>query len=395
MNLTQAFKMAFKSIWSKKMRSLLTMLGIIIGIAAVMIIVSVITGANKKQMEYYESMGTNKVQVTASLSNGGSAFDEIYNYCKSIDMVLGVTPNASISATVKYGTKNSQSMEWQPNIYLGSDQYALCNNFHIEKGRDISSLDIEKYNTVCVLGARAAKDFFDTANPLGKSITIDGTSFTVVGVYKEKDPTKGYSMDNVIIIPYTTQRYLPNQNAMTEFVVKAKDSASVKKVIALLNGNFSNWDQLGKGEFWCYSDQQWQDDNNQQALMMSLMLGAIAGISLLVGGIGIMNIMLVTVTERTREIGIRRAIGAERKSIVVQFLIEASMICGIGGLIGIAIGFGGTAIASNLIVHSVLLPSPAITLFAFLFSVALGILFGMFPAIKASKLQPVVALRAE
>ena len=251
MNLTQAFKMAFKSIWSKKMRSLLTMLGIIIGIAAVMIIVSVITGANKKQMEYYESMGTNKVQVTASLNNGGSAFDEVYNYCKSIDMVLGVTPNASISATVKYGTKNSQSMEWQPNIYLGSDQYALCNNFHIEKGRDISSLDIEKYNTVCVLGARAAKDFFDTANPLGKSITIDGTSFTVVGVYKEKDPTKGYSMDNVIIIPYTTQRYLPNQNAMTEFVVKAKDSASVKKVIALLNGNFSNWDQLGKGEFWC------------------------------------------------------------------------------------------------------------------------------------------------
>lgn len=395
MNLTQAFKMAFKSIWSKKMRSLLTMLGIIIGIAAVMIIVSVITGANKKQMEYYESMGTNKIQVTASLNNGGNAFDEIYNYCKGIDMVLGVTPSGSISGTVKYGTKNSQSMEFAPNIYLGSDQYALCNNFQIEKGRDISSLDIEKYNAVCVLGARAAKDFFDTANPLGKSITIDGTSFTVVGVYREKDPTKGYSMDNVIIIPYTAQRYLPAQSNMSEFVVKAKDAPSVNKVIALLNGNFGNWGQLGKGDFWCYSDQQWQDSSNQQALMMSLMLGAIAGISLLVGGIGIMNIMLVTVTERTREIGIRRAIGAERKSIVVQFLIEASMICGIGGIIGIAIGFAGTAIASKLIVQSVLLPSPAITLFAFLFSVVLGILFGMFPAIKASKLQPVVALRAE
>lgn len=310
-------------------------------------------------------------------------------------MVLGVTPSGSISGTVKYGTKNSQSMEFAPNIYLGSDQYALCNNFQIEKGRDISSLDIEKYNAVCVLGARAAKDFFDTANPLGKSITIDGTNFTVVGVYREKDPTKGYSMDNVIIIPYTAQRYLPAQSNMSEFVVKAKDAPSVNKVIALLNGNFGNWGQLGKGDFWCYSDQQWQDSSNQQALMMSLMLGAIAGISLLVGGIGIMNIMLVTVTERTREIGIRRAIGAERKSIVVQFLIEASMICGIGGIIGIAIGFAGTAIASKLIVQSVLLPSPAITLFAFLFSVVLGVLFGMFPAIKASKLQPVVALRAE
>ena len=129
--------------------------------------------------------------------------------------------------------------------------------------------------------------------------------------------------------------------------------------------------------------------------MMSLMLGAIAGISLLVGGIGIMNIMLVTVTERTREIGIRRAIGAERRSIVVQFLIEAGMICGIGGIIGIAVGFVGTAVASRIIVQTVMLPSPAITLFAFLFSVALGVLFGMFPAIKASKLQPVAALRAE
>ena len=122
---------------------------------------------------------------------------------------------------------------------------------------------------------------------------------------------------------------------------------------------------------------------------------AVLAISLLVGGIGIMNIMLVTVTERTREIGIRRAIGAERKSIVIQFLIEAVVICGIGGIIGIAIGFFGTAIASKLIVQSVLLPSPVITIFAFLFSVALGVLFGMFPAIKASKLQPVVALRAE
>ena len=396
MNLTQAFKMAFKSIWSKKMRSLLTMLGIIIGIAAVMIIVSVITVANKKQMEYYESMGTNKIQVTATLDNGGDAFSEVYTYCKSIDMVLGVTPSGTVSGTVKYGAKNSASMEWPPSVYLGSDQYALCNNFQIERGRDISAVDIEKYNAVCVLGARAAKDFFDAADPVGKSISIDGTAFTVVGVYREKDPNPQYSLDNLIVIPYTAQRYLPaSAGDMSEFVVKAKDAPSVSKVIALLNGNFGSWSQLGKGDFWCYSDQQWQNDSNQQALMMSLMLGAIAGISLLVGGIGIMNIMLVSVTERTREIGIRRAIGAERRSIVVQFLIESGMICGIGGIIGIAVGFVGTAVASRIIVQTVMLPSPAITLFAFLFSVALGVLFGMFPAIKASKLQPVAALRAE
>lgn len=396
MNIMQAFKMAVKSIWAKKMRSLLTMLGIIIGIAAVMIIVSVISGANQKQMEYYESMGTNKITVNAYLYNGGDAFDEVYNYCKSIDMVVGVTPNGYVGGTVKYGAKNSQNMEYSPQIYLGSDQYSLCNNFQIEKGRDLSYLDIQNYNPVCVLGARAAKEFFDAADPVGKEMTIGGAKFTVIGVYGEKDPNVQWSLDNIIVIPYTSQRYLSEgRTDLSEFTVKAKDSSSINKVITLLNGRFSSWSETGKGDFWCYSDQSWQDSSNQQALMMSLVLGAIAGISLLVGGIGIMNIMLVTVTERTREIGIRRAIGAERKSIVIQFLIEAAMICGIGGIIGIAIGFLGTAIASKLIVQTVLLPSPAITIFAFLFSVALGILFGLFPAIKASKLQPVVALRAE
>ena len=146
MNFSQAFKMAFKTHRVKKKPALADKAGNNHRNWAVMIIVSVITGANKKQMEYYESMGTNKIQVTASLNNGGNAFDEIYNYCKGIDMVLGVTPSGSISGTVKYGTKNSQSMEFAPNIYLSRDQYALCNNFQIKKGRDSSSLDIEKYN---------------------------------------------------------------------------------------------------------------------------------------------------------------------------------------------------------------------------------------------------------
>ena len=395
MNLWQAFKMAFKSILAKKMRSLLTMLGIIIGIAAVMIIVSVINGANRKQMEYYESMGTNKIQVSAYLWDGSDAFDEVYDYCKSIDMVVGVTPNSWVSGNVKYGARSSYNMDWPPEIYLGSDQYSLCNNFQIERGRDLTVLDIEKYSPVCVMGARAAQNFFDAANPIGKEITISGATFTVVGVYGAKDPDSQYSLDNVMVIPYTAQRYLPDQYGMSEFVVKTKDSESIQKVITLLNGNFSHWMETGRGDFWCYSNQQWQESSNQTALMMSLVLGAIAGISLLVGGIGIMNIMLVTVTERTREIGIRRAIGAERRSIVAQFLMEAAMICGIGGVIGIGIGYLGTAFASKLIMQELILPSAGITIGAFAFSVSLGILFGMFPAVKASKLQPVVALRAE
>ena len=206
---------------------------------------------------------------------------------------------------------------------------------------------------------------------------------------------QGYSLDNVIVIPYTSQRYLSEYSDLSDITVKVKDSASVNQVIALLNGNFDNWNQTGRGNFWCYSDQSWQDQSNQQALMMSLVLGAIAGISLLVGGIGIMNIMLVTVTERTREIGIRRAIGAERASIVTQFLIEATILCGIGGLVGMVLGTIGTRVAGSLLVHMDIWPSLSITVGAFLLSVTLGIAFGIYPAAKASKLQPVEALRAE
>jgi putative ABC transport system permease protein len=152
---------------------------------------------------------------------------------------------------------------------------------------------------------------------------------------------------------------------------------------------------VGENNYWTYSDDQWQQSMNEQMGMISLVLGGIAAISLLVGGIGIMNIMLVTVTERTREIGIRKAIGAERKSIIAQFLIEAAVICGIGGIVGILLGYLGTMIAGKLLLQMILLPNTAITIGAFAFSVVLGIIFGLYPAIKASGLQPVEALRAD
>ena len=396
MNVTQAFRMAFKSISSKKLRSFLTMLGIIIGIAAVMTIVSVVSGSNKKSMEYFQAMGANRITASGYLYDGGDAFSEIYDYCKGLDLVVGVTPSGYVGGTIKYGTKVSDAFENPPEIYLGSDQYSLCNNFHIASGRDISRLDVEKYNPVCVLGARAAQLLFDASDPLNKVITISGASFTVVGVYAAKDADRQYSLDNVVVIPYTARRDLTGVYAdLGQIIVKVKDAPSINKVISLLQSRFASWNETNRGYFWCYSEQQWQDESNQYASMMSLVLGAIAGISLLVGGIGIMNIMLVTVTERTREIGIRRAIGAQRSSIVLQFLIEAAMICAIGGVFGIALGFLGTAIASKLIVKEVMLPSTIISAGAFLFSVILGILFGLFPAIKASKMQPVIALRAE
>lgn len=399
MNLQQAFKMAFQSILHKKGRSFLTMLGIIIGIASVMIIVSVVNGFSQKAMEYYQSMGTNKVTINANLNNGQNIYPKLQKFCQDLgDRVVGITPDMSCDATVIYGAKSSDNMEDNPpELHLGSDQYSVCNNFQINKGRDISPLDIQNYNQVCVMGAKAVKLFFDYQNPIGETIMVNGIPFTVIGTYKEKDADTGY-LDDVIVFPYSANRVLGQGDGSDvggQYIIKAKNASSVKEIINRVNGYLASVYPDDKDNLFVYSENQWMEQDNKYALMMSLVLGGIAFISLLVGGIGIMNIMLVTVTERTREIGIRRAIGAERKSIVVQFLIEASTLCGIGGLIGIIFGYLGTFAAGKLLIKMTLFPTVSITLGAFGFSVVLGILFGMYPAIKASGLQPVVALRAE
>ena len=416
MNIRQAMKMAFKSILGNKGRSFLTMLGIIIGIASVMTIVSTINGMNKRSLEQMEAMGTNRITVSVYLYNGQNAFEELYDYCNSLSskLVQGVTPTGNYSATVVYGSKSSAAMEKNqqnmfngdgtqnsnvalpPSLYYGSDQYGVCNNFQIASGRELSNIDIKNYNQVCVLGARAARNFFDYADPIGKELQVNGLPFTVVGVYAEKDPDSQWSMDNIIVFPYTASRLLSPGTQMNEFVVKAASAQASVEVSSRLSGFLTGLTNNGKsGSGYVDNSNQWQQNINEQATMMSLVLGGIAAISLLVGGIGIMNIMLVTVTERTREIGIRRAIGAERASIVTQFLIEAAMLCGIGGLVGMVLGTIGTRVAGSLLVHMDIWPSLSITVGAFLLSVTLGIAFGIYPAAKASKLQPVEALRAE
>ncbi len=396
MNLRQAFKMAYKSIFAKKGRSVLTMLGIIIGVASVMTLVSFVNGSNQKMIEYYESMGTNKIMVSAYKWNGADISSDLYDYCLSLhDLVVGVTPDLYSWGTVTYGTKNSQSMEYPPEIRLGSDQYSACNNFSIALGRDLSYLDIQNYNQVCVLGWRAKENFFNYADPVGQTISINGFPVKVIGVYQEKDPDSIWSLDNIIVLPYTMNRDLNHTTRMEQFVVKARDSQSTTEAVTRISGFLAGVMGQQDGYYSVVSQNEWMESSNEYNRMLSLVLGGIAGISLLVGGIGIMNIMLVTVTERTREIGIRKAIGAERRSIVVQFLIEASMICGIGGIVGILLGILGTLIAGKLILDMIIMPSSTITAGAFLFSVALGIIFGLYPAVKASGLQPVVALRTE
>ena len=419
MNIRQAVKMAWKSIVGKKGRSILTMLGVIIGIAAVMTIVATMNGYTAKTMEQYSAMGSNKINVQIYsyvyvedangnwVSAGKDYFPDLYDYCKSLTKyVVGVTPQAGCNATVVYGTKNSDNFQWdwetqtgqrRPDIYYGSDQYSICNNLTVMKGRDISELDVSRYNQVCVLGSQAAETFFGSADPVGKKLQLNGQSFDVVGVYAPRltgADAQGSFIDNIIILPYTARRVMGGET-MESFIVKAKDGESVQEATSRIQGFLKGLVDESTGGFWVDSDNQWQQSMNEQMAMISLVLGGIAAISLLVGGIGIMNIMLVTVTERTREIGIRRAIGAQRSSIVTQFLIEAAMLCGIGGVIGILLGTGGSLLAGKLLFQMPIYPAAWITASAFSLSVALGVIFGIYPAAKAAKLQPVEALRAE
>ena len=415
MKLGQAVKMAAKSIFSNMGRSALTMLGIIIGLAAVIILVSYAQGQNAALRAYYDSMGTNTVQVSAyTWDSSLDVSQALYNYCLGLDdLVEGVTPSGQVysDTSISYGSKTLSSDDWDtmPTVYLGNDQYGLCSDYQIARGRDLSFLDIEKLNQVCVLGSATAEDLFAFADPLDKTITINGLPFRVVGVYESKaagvhvgtNEENQYLLesikrqDRMVLLPYTMTRYFNNNQPIENFVVKVKSSDLIAQTVTTLTGFLSGLIDSNSGSYYVDSPQTWQNEQNEADAMQQRFLGGIAAISLLVGGIGIMNIMLVTVTERTREIGIRKAIGAERRSIIVQFLIEAAMICGIGGIFGIAVGYIGTLIVGKLSFGTILIPSPGVTVGAAAISVALGIIFGLYPAIKASGLQPVVALRAD
>lgn len=417
MNLIQAFKMAWKSICGKKGRSALTILGIFIGIAAVMTIVSVLEGMKEFTRQQYAAMGSNRVTVSIwsnSYDEEGNSlapdyFPDLYDYCNGLrEYVDGVTPNGQANATVVYGTKSSANMQYDwdeegniigdmpPDLFYVSDQYSACSNLTVAKGRDLAYLDMKNYNQVCVMGAQAVKTFFGSADPVGKELQINGNPFLVVGVYGSRlseESAASSNIDNFIAFPYTTRRVLGGE-APTQFTVKAKEGVELNAIIPQIGGFLRGL--LGQsGSYDVSSENQWQDYQNESLTQLSIILGGIAAISLLVGGIGIMNIMLVTVTERTREIGIRRAIGAQRANIVAQFLIEAAMLCGMGGLVGIAVGTLGSVILSTALVQITVFPPLWVTAAALALSLALGVLFGSYPAMKASRLQPVEALRAE
>ncbi len=411
MNFTQTFSMAIKSVLSNKIRSLLTMLGIIIGVATVIILVASAQAEQKYTRLQLEAMGANRIQVGCD-TNNRRLEDEIIEYCKN---QVGKTLSAfgqymyAWDLTLKYRSKE-MSMDSGGSGYFVEGDYSAATGRYISIGRDLTDADNRNQSRVCVIGDAVRKYFFGAMSPLNQSIKINGQSFTVVGVYSPLYGGKLNTDDQIICIPVSLQQRVMNYYyySSPNFAMTAIDRKSSDKFCEDIKARFEQRFNDSNGYFYAESIGQAQDQMEQEQNKESAKTAGIAAISLLVGGIGIMNIMLVTVTERTREIGIRMAIGARKRDIISQFLIESAVISCMGGLIGIFFGFIGSAIWGNMMFGSMVnspwmpvvdtflvTPSFGLVVGAFLFSALLGVLFGLYPANKAASMQPVDALRTQ
>ena len=388
--------MAFESIRDKKIRSFLTMLGIIIGVGAVLILVSVVQGYNADLTAYYEKQGVNKVNVelrnydrTNSSDQSGEFMDWVTE--SLTDYTVGVTPSYTATGTLKYYSNLNDTAK----LYFGNEQWSACNNYTLNKGRDLLDKDIAGKNRVCVLGAYAADSLFGYRTAVGETIMVNGLPLTVVGVFYPKDGSAEESMDDAIVLTYTLNRQLLSTDTVTDFTIKVASSAHMNTVMDAVEDWMTQNVDKNTATYTVENGNDAMEAAEDETASLQVVLGGVAAIALLVGGIGIMNIMLVTVTERTREIGIKKAIGAQRSVIVTQFLVESTVLSGCGGIIGILIGYGGSLVLGKVIYDMILFPNLLMAIAAFAFSLAIGVGFGMYPAIKASGLQPVDALRAD
>ena len=409
MNFGQSFRLALKSLMTSKMRALLTMLGIIIGVGAVIVITSLGNGMQNMMNEQFEKLGANLVQVQLFMYGGDSRSvdpDDMYELVdKYPQYISGVTPYVSAQLAVRQGSEDFErtSIYGVGETFL-NERGATMSGQNLGKGRFISYIDAARYQNVCVIGAYLEEEAFQ-GDALGKQLSIGGEHFTVIGVLEKNSDMSEGSGDDIIYLPYTTALRLSGSAdaSMYMFTSTSKDTAATAKGIIenRLYKTFQSSDY-----YFVITSAEMMDAMNAMMGTMMAVLVAIAAISLLVGGIGIMNIMLVSVTERTREIGIRKSLGAKRKDIRGQFIIEAGTTSAIGGVLGILVGIGLASLAGSLIGGMMTssmgggstfsaVPNLSSVAVAFGVSVGIGILFGYLPAKKAAALNPIDALRYE
>ncbi|MBQ3114973.1 MAG: ABC transporter permease [Clostridia bacterium] len=371
------------------MRSFLTMLGIIIGVAAVIILVSIVDGFSNTMIDAFESAGINLVNVNVR-GRGSSRTvtpDDMLTFAEdNSDDIIGISPTVMASVTLKVDTENNQTTVTGVNEY-----YKDIKELEIGGGRFLQYIDVERRQKVCVIGSYIAKNYFETFSCVGEKIKINGNDYTVVGVLEESAGSEEGSADDIVYIPYTCATLLSRQKTISSYVVASTSKDDVTKVKKLVeNYLYSIFDNSDLYTVTAVADLV--DTVDELMGTLTAILVGIAGISLLVGGIGIMNIMLVSVTERTREIGIRKSLGAKPWDIMSQFVVEAATTSSMGGFIGIAFGCVSSIVAGKILGVTAT-PSILAILVAFSVSVAIGMFFGYFPAKKASKLNPIDALR--
>ena len=409
MSLWELIAIAWQGIIDNRMRSILTVLGIIIGIAAVIVLLAIGQGASLETQKQIQLLGSNLIYIrpgaasTGSVSQGrSSAATLTYEDVQTLRDVCPAVGDASAvydsTLQVQYAGQNTST-----RVTATEPNYSDIRNFHPVKGRFFNQSDMDSYSRVCVLGDTVVADLFSEEDPLGKSVLIRGELFQVIGVMEHKGVNQWTDNDDVVFVPLTTgYNSLYGTNASTGRAVRsAVVTAAEEDEVNQAQFQITNVLRLRHhivppvaDDFQIRTQADLMQTAQEVTQVFTLLLGTTAGISLLVGGIGIMNIMLVSVSERTREIGIRKAIGARYSDILSQFVIEAIVLSLSGGLIGIAIGLIGSDVVGRVMNWTTLV-TPISVILSFLVSIVIGLFFGIYPARRAAKLDPIEALRSE
>lgn len=393
MDLWETVMVAIEGIWTNRLRSILTMLGITIGIAAVISVVAIGQGGRALLMTEVEKFGTNLFAVYVDFTGDNPvtkrdfAIEDIDVIKNLVPAISGMSPSEQNMATVKSVKKGKFT-----RIYGVNGDYMGMHDIQMLTGRFFSNADARAERKVVVLDDKMAQDLFGRQDAWGQRVSINNVQLTVIGIAKNNSSLLSGGLSTAYI-PYGAFKKVFNVDTISVLEGQPYPGEDINKAMAqavkILERRHNN-----KGRYMSQTAEQQKAIVNKITGVMTLIVGAIAGISLFVGGIGVMNIMLVSVTERTREIGIRKALGAQRRDILIQFLIESLVICTIGGVIGMTIGVGGAFIIAKFAKWPPLV-SWTTVLIAFLFSSAVGIFFGLYPASKAAKLDPIEALRYE
>ncbi|HME62875.1 MAG TPA: ABC transporter permease [Candidatus Binatia bacterium] len=396
-----AFLLALRELRRNILRSFLTILGIVIGVGAVIVMVTLGSGATAQVSEQIASLGSNVVMIVPGQMGPGRGStvapfrdDDVAAIARDIADLKAVVPVASQSVTTIFANKN-----WSTSVTGSTNDYFAAANWVIERGRIFTESESRAGKPACVIGATVAKELFGGQDPIGSKIRVKNISCEVIGQLKAKGQSgMGRDQDDMIVIPLRTfQRRIAGNRDVSMIQISVRDEAAmdrVKSAVERLMRERRHLERNEENDFSVLDTRQIAQTLTGTTRILTLLLSAVAAVSLLVGGIGIMNIMLVSVTERTREIGIRLAIGAYERDVLTQFLVEAVVLASFGGLFGVLLALGVSAVLAQVLQVPLIL-NPGIMVLAFFFSGAVGVIFGYFPARRAAQLDPIEALRHE